>query len=72
VNPENRYNYLIALVGTLSPETVWSFFTMDKVPLEYNLDIMLLLVTLIDHEHSACAKIVHYELQKQATNVQEK
>jgi hypothetical protein len=63
---------MVALLGTLSPESIWSFFGMDQLPLDHNLDIMLLLVTLLDHEHSACAKIVHHELERQKENLEMK
>jgi hypothetical protein len=63
----NDYVYLIALLGTLSPESVWHFFEMDQVALSHELDVVTLLVSLIDPENSACAKLVKHHLKEART-----
>lgn len=59
----NNYYYLIALLAQLSPESVWQYFKMDRMPIDHDLDVTMLTVSLLEPEHSACAAIVKFELQ---------
>jgi len=52
---KNNFNNLIVLLVTLSPESVWQFFRLDSVPIDHELDIMLLGVSLLEPKNSTCA-----------------
>jgi len=52
----------VVLLATLSPESVWKFFSMNALPLGHGIELLTLVVALLEPEHSECAKVVQEKL----------
>lgn len=61
---KNQNNLLVVLLATLSPESVWNFFSMNALPFGHGIDLLMLVVTLLEPEYSECAKIVREKLSQ--------